>query len=341
MKVLWAHNFDPEKPKGLLFMNNFIKGIQALGIDVELEYLGNLRSATNLLRVRRRLRVRAKDFDLVHAHYGSACALATAGIQGVPKVLSIRGNDWNVHDETFGFLYWHTRLARYMSKRAIPSYDCVLAVSERIAAELKEKFPHSRIETLPSPVDLKKFVPRHKAEARALLGYPDCTKRWVLFNTLRLDDPVKRYPLARAAFDLANAKCGNLRLMIAHDLPHERLPLFVAACDLILCTSETEGWPNSVKEAIACDVPFVSTDVSDLRDIARQEPTCRICPPDAVILAENICDVLASPKRPGIRRHVCGMSLEAGSQKLANLYESLISRRARWPMTASRHVKSV
>lgn len=335
MRILWAHNFDPAKLNSLVFINTAIEGIRALGIDIELEYLGNLRSVTNLLRARARLRVLAKEFDVVHAHYGSACASAAAAIQGVPKVLSIRGNDWNVHDESFGFLYWHTRLARYMSQRAIPSYDCVLAVSKRIASELQEKFPRSRIETLPSPIDLKKFVPRHKAEARALLGHSGRNERWILFTSLRLADPVKRYPLARAAFALANAKCGNLRLQIAHDLPHERVPLFVAACDLILCTSETEGWPNSVKEAIACDVPFVSTDVSDLRDIARQEPTCRICPPDAVILADNICDVLASPSCPGIRRHVCGMSLEAGSQQLANLYRSLIARRARCSITAS------
>ena len=46
-----------------------------------------------------------------------------------------------------------------------------------------------------------------------------------------LADPVKRFPLAKQAFELANSKLGNLRLRIANGLPHQEMPLFTAACD--------------------------------------------------------------------------------------------------------------
>jgi glycosyltransferase involved in cell wall biosynthesis len=123
--------------------------------------------------------------------------------------------------------------------------------------------------------------------------------------------------------------CGNLRLRVANDIPHASLPLFTAACDLILCTSETEGWPNSIKEALACNVPFVSTDVSDLDDIAREDGACKICPPDARALAKGICDALAWPNPPDVRKHVTKMSLDAVSDRLIGIYESLLSRRRR------------
>ena len=116
---------------------------------------------------------------------------------------------------------------------------------------------------------------------------------------------------------------GNLRLRVATDLPHESMPLFVAACDLILCTSENEGWPNCVKESLSCGVPFVATDVSDLRDIAAQEPSCRVCPPDAAVIAENIRDVLQRPTQPNLRRYAEAMSQETIGKSIVSMYETV------------------
>jgi len=325
MRVLWTHNFDPATPNSQVFMNTASRDLRSRGVNLHFEYLGNLRSIKNLVSARKRLPGIAVDFDLVHAQYGSACALATAAIDGIPKVLSIRGNDWNVHNASIGFHYFHTRLARAMTRWSLDCFDCVLTVSRRVAADVQRISPRSSVLIMPSPIDLGRFVPRGKKEARSLLGFPECTEKWVLFNALSLKDPVKRFPLAKEVFELANAKLGNLRLRIATDLPHESLPLFTAACDVILCTSETEGWPNCVKEALACNVPFVSTDVSDLQDIARREPTCRICPADPVVLANNLCEVLSSKKQPDLRSHVAAMDLDVVSERLVSIYDSLLS----------------
>jgi glycosyltransferase involved in cell wall biosynthesis len=325
MRVLWTHNFDPEKPNSQVFMNIAASGLRARGIDLHCEYLGNLRSVRNLAAARRRLPGLGKEFDVVHAQYGSACGFATMTIQGVPKVLSVRGNDWNLHDQALGFHYFHTRLARWMTRRSISHYDAVLTVSRRVAADVQAFARDARIVPMPSPIDLRRFVPRDKKEARAMLGFPNAgSERWVLFNALNLNDPIKRFPLAKKTFELAEARCGNLRLRLATDLPHEALPLFTAACDVILCTSENEGWPNCVKEALACNVPFVSTDVSDLSDIARVETSCRVCPDDPAVLAENLCEVLALDGSADLRKHVAPMSLDFSSERLIGLYESLL-----------------
>src|SRR5437773_1279161 len=116
MRVLWPHNFNPGIRNAGVFMFSAAEGLRALGVDVELEYLGNLRSPMNLLRARTWLRARAKEFDLVHAQYGSACALAASAVTTCPKVVSIRGNDWNLHSTSIGFLALHTRLARFMTR---------------------------------------------------------------------------------------------------------------------------------------------------------------------------------------------------------------------------------
>jgi len=324
IRVLWTHPFAPDRPGAQGFLDALSAGVRSLGVELELLHLGNLRSVVALLRAQRVVQRVATGFDVVHAQYGSACAFATAGIEGRPKVLSLRGNDWSVH-RALGFHFLHTRLARALTRTALASYDAVLPVSLRMAEEVRSVAPHARVEAIPTPVALNRFVPHPKAEVRAALGFPGNDEKWVLFNAVRLDDPVKRYPLARRAFELASAKRPGLRLRVATEMPHAEIPALTAACDAILVTSESEGWPNCVKEALACNVPFVTTDVSDLRLIADVEPTCRICPPDPERLAQALCEVLDAGPPPDLRRHVAGMSVEAICTRLVAVYESLVS----------------
>ena len=326
MRVLWTHNFDPDKQNSGVFVHTTAKGVRASGIDLHLEYVGNLRSIPQILRARKRIRKMAPKFDIVHAQYGSACAFVTTAAKGAPKVLTIRGSDWQIHRSSLNFLNFHTRLASILTKVSIGSYDCVTSVSNRISAELSAFAPNAQVKVLPSPIDLSRFIPVDKHEARRRLGFPDSDEKWVLFNSCNLRNPVKRFDLAKRAFEIAQAQHGGLRLRLATELPHEEMPFFVAACDLIICASENEGWPNSIKEALACNVPFVTTDVGDLHEIAKVEPSCRVCPADAELMAENICGVLAGPEPTDLRKYVRDMSVDAVSDRLISIYRSLISQ---------------
>ena len=325
VRVLWTHNFDPDIPSKGSFMHITAEGLRARGVELHLEYLGNLRSARQILRARRHVRKLALQFDLVHAQFGSACALATAAVKTVPKVVTIRGNDWATHDATVGFLYFHTRVAAWLTRTVIASFDGIFPVSHRLARQVTPLAPNAFIAAIPSAIDLDAFLPMDREEAKARLGFANTSERWVLFNSLDLDNPIKRFRLAQDAFHIAQGDCGNLRLRLATKLPRKDLALFVAACDLILCTSETEGWPNSVKEALACDVPFVATDVSDLREIASVEPSCRVCPPQPDKIAANICEVLSLPRSQDLRRHVARMSVDSVADQIISAYHAVLA----------------
>src|SRR5262245_42421974 len=112
MRVLWTHNFDPSIPNNLVFVDTTAQAVSALGVTVEIEYLGNLRSVSRLLKTRRQVRKMAEGFDVVHSQYGSACALATAAVTHKPKVITIRGSDWNVYSPSIGPAYFHAGLSR-------------------------------------------------------------------------------------------------------------------------------------------------------------------------------------------------------------------------------------
>ena len=76
-----------------------------------------------------------------------------------------------------------------------------------------------------------------------------------------------------------------------------------------------------MKEALACNVPFVATDVSDLRKIAQKDPTCQVVDDSADDLARALVDVLESPPPADLPRHLESMTMEAHAQILVASYE--------------------
>ncbi len=160
MRVLWTHNFNPATLSSGCFMHTTLAGLSDLGVHVSLEYLGNLRSPVNVVRSRRRIAEQAKEYDIVHAQYGSACALVTAAVSDRPTVVTIRGSDWNTHDSTIGFAYFHTRLARMMTRLSLPHFTAVTPVSWRLQRSLAPYAPQARFLVLPSSIDLGRWQPR-------------------------------------------------------------------------------------------------------------------------------------------------------------------------------------
>ena len=74
------------------------------------------------------------------------------------------------------------------------------------------------------------------------------------------------------------------------------MPSVVSECDLILITSVYEGWPNCIKEALACNVPFIATDVSDLSEIAKRHSNCRIAEPNPESISKHYSSIKPTSK---------------------------------------------
>lgn len=325
MRILWTHNFSPSVANAENFMHGFYNRMRDFGITVDLLYLGNLRNMWALIEARRKVSNLSLKYDIVHSQFGSACAWASSAAQA-KKILSLRGSDWHKYSGYNQFMNIHAKLSHSFTRFSINRFDRILTMSRRMSAEVQEFVGAERVITFPDPIDLDSFILRDKIECRKAMFCSNDISPWVLFTSISEHNPIKRIELSRSAFEFAAQHIPELKFKVASKIPTSDMPYFVSSCDVILCTSVHEGWPNSVKEALACGIPFVSTDVSDLFEIAQRNSSCFVCEPSAERLAERVIKCLSSPSdSAALRSEVVDMNLDDSCIRLKAIYEDVLN----------------
>ena len=246
MRVLVVTNFVPDAaaPQRGRWVRDQVDEIRRLGVEVETFSFppGARHYLPAAVRLRRRLR--RESFDLVHVHYGlTAWSALLAGAR--PLVVSFHGTD--VRHPLVGPL----------SHRVAWRADLVAAVSRSLFAAEDGRpglpgVPGSAV--LPCGPDLGRFRPLPRAEARARLGL-DPGGRYLLFPA----NPARAKKRADRAAELAAA--SGAELLTGGSIEPERMPLWVNAANAVLVTSDYEGFGLTCVEALACDVPVLSTPV--------------------------------------------------------------------------------
>jgi glycosyltransferase involved in cell wall biosynthesis len=113
---------------------------------------------------------------------------------------------------------------------------------------------HGQRAVLPCGVDVERFQPIPRGEARAALDLQP-TGRYVLFPA-DPTRPEKRHDRARAVVAGTGAE-----LITLGNVEPDRVPLYVNAANAVLVPSERESFGLAVLEALACNVPVLSTPV--------------------------------------------------------------------------------
>ena len=114
---------------------------------------------------------------------------------------------------------------------------------------------------IPNGVDLSLFPLTGQDEAKERVGFGKDGK-YVIFvsNPAR---PEKQFVLAEEAVRLLHD--DSVHLVPVFDKPHSEIVDYMCAADALIMTSASEGSPNVIKEAMACNCPIVVTDVGDVR----------------------------------------------------------------------------
>jgi glycosyltransferase involved in cell wall biosynthesis len=249
MRVLLVTGMYPtaSRPGFGAFVRDQVEALRAIdGVEIELfaiEPGGNgrwLKAASELRR-----RYAGERFDVVHAHYGLA-GWSSLAIRGAPHMVTFHGTDLA-----------HPIVGR-MSRALARMIELPAPVSTALARFAGGGLPGAGVSrpaaVLPSGVNLDRFGPRDRAEARARLGL-DPGVRYLLFPA----DPArpeKRHDRARALAEAAGAE-----LLGYEGAAPEHVPDLINSANAVVAPSDREGYGLAPLEALACDVPVLSTDV--------------------------------------------------------------------------------
>lgn len=225
--------------------------------------------------------IRHAKVDVIHAHYGLTGFVATLQ-RRVPVVVTYHGSDL---ERT----WWQRQVSRIAYRRAADN----ICVSVRAMRRLPGPAHH-----LTCGIDTELFVPRERDLARRSWGIaPD---ELALLFPSSPERPVKAYPRFRGVVDELRARGHRVRELHLRDVTREEVPTIMAAADVMVMTSLTEGAPVTVMEALACGLGVVATPVGDVPVMLASAANARVLRFDAVSFASAVESVLAAD--PGARR---------------------------------------
>ncbi|MHB8100643.1 MAG: glycosyltransferase [Methanosarcina sp.] len=288
--------------------------------------------------------------DLIHAHFSYPDGFGMIGLAkkwNIPLVISALGTiERKVAYE-----------GSYTSRQIIKAMnfaDKVLSVSEDLKLHIVNLgINENNVIVVPNGVDTEKFKPAGKENARKLLNLP-LDKNIILFvGALRsikgvdyLIEAAKNFVDSNTELYLVGRDDGLKKSLkkMAQDFKitdfikfigpvnHEDIPLWVSASDILVLPSLSEGRPNVVLEALACEVPVVATDVGGIPELIINGETGYLVPAkNPLELSEKVNKLLGDEnqrekmgkfgRKSIIQR---GLTWEAHAKKTVDIYSKLL-----------------
>lgn len=212
------------------------------------------------------------------------------------------------------------------------------------------------IEVIPNGIDVTRFAPGDRAEARASLGLPQKDLVLLYGASSFTRDTNKGFAFLKSSLSLIAGSLGQMRLTVAlfgdgscqetemAGIPvrsygpietEEKLVSLYRAADMFLLPSLQESLSYTVMEAMACGTPCVAFDVGGVSDLISHRENgyfARAANEDE--LAEGIMWMLAEQDRRAIMGRKARQSIESGfsidrvAKRYISLYDRVLANRS-------------
>lgn len=281
------------------------KGVQIIYFDiVGKRVTGYLRNVIKL-----RSYVKNHKPDIIHAHYSLSGIVAGLSFSGIPVGVSLMGSDVLTSGEHWKMLI--KVAAKYWSFTIVKS------------REMYELLEISNSILLPNGVDFELFYPMKQDQACSIVGWDQQKKHIICASDPRRR--VKNFQLAKKSLHPLMLS-DQIEVHLLNGISFSRMVYYYNAADLVLLTSLSEGSPNVIKEAMACNCPVVATDVGDIREVVGKTEGCYLTSFDPQDVANSIEKSLARGKRTNGRNNIQHLDSAVIADRIIQVYKGAVKR---------------
>jgi len=252
MKVLHITNLYPTNsyPTYGIFVYDQIESLRPYGEQSYYFINAKEKGLVAYLRAIFELRSLIKTVDIIHCHHQFSVLPLLLYFTKKPIILSVLGDIKKRN--------WVNKVVFHLVKNKCSSIIFKNSVPDSA---------NNKYILIPNGVNLSIFKPLSKTESRRKLNLNenDCLVLFVCNGSL--DNPIKRKDKFDKILSQLNQKSNDVKYkeLILSNVSRLDVPLYYNAANLMLMTSNHEGSPNAIKEAMACNLPIVSTPVGDVK----------------------------------------------------------------------------
>jgi teichuronic acid biosynthesis glycosyltransferase TuaC len=321
----------PARPHKGTFIKAIVDSLRAEGHEVEIihpnpSWPSPLRYFVASLQVF--CKTLSGRYDIVNGHYGLWC-LAARMQWTTAVVADFLGDDLLGTVTSDGSYSKKSLFVVRISQWLCRHVEAVTVKSE----QMKKATLIDDVFVIPDGVNFELFKPMPRAEVRAKLGW-DQDRYYVVFaNNPAI--PVKNFALAQKAIEQLRERGMEAELVVASGLPQSSVVEYINASNALILPSVAEGSPNVVREAMACNIPVVATNVGDVAEVLAHTEGCSVCPHDADALAIGLEKALRHNGPTTGRADTEHLSNMALVQRVVAMYEYAIKKKKRQLQTSS------
>ncbi len=320
MKVLHITNAYPTEkyPTYGVFIKEQVQSLVKNGVLCEIlfvngrekGYLAYLKSIYKLRRI-------SKKFDLIHCHHAYSAYTFVLSCVKKPFIVSfLSPKNWEVKK---GIIH------RYFYSQILKKCAGFIVKDDPTINTRNAKGYY-----LPNGVDLDFFKPIEKKNAFNHIAIVPATYILFVSNGDGIKRPEKRYSLFKATVELVNKKYNlNAVELILTNVERSKVPYYFNAASVHLLTSDVEGSPNSVKESLACNIPVVSTDVGNVKELISSVTGCYISPVnDSDILSDLVYKAIQLSSIKGRESLINNkLDMDSVSHRLISIYKKILDKK--------------
>ena len=260
------------------YEDELFNAIRALGRDFEIERIQRVENrVAGSVPVSWLLRYRRKQAVIVHA---TAPVIAPVVYFRRPKSFVVTVHDLSPLIDPSVITDSSMKLQWMLVPNALKKVDRIIAVSEFTKKEVVRLagVGESMIDVVHEAVDGSKYYPMDKSKCKERLGFGTNDKHiLVVASNLRR----KRMDLTKEVFEEVRKRRVDVKLVkagyaeaLSGDhiintgwIPEGEMPILYNCADVLLCTSEYEGFCLPILEAMSCGVPVVSSNKASIPEI--------------------------------------------------------------------------